>query len=97
MPIRLLKQDARLPRCGGQVAVSRGPLVYCLESVDNPSIDIFNVELDPASLEPVQDETLLGGLTKLSGRTKTGQPLVFIPYLAWGNRGASQMTVFVNS
>lgn len=97
MPIRLLRQDKRLPRCGGQVAVSRGPLVYCLESLDNPSLDIFNVDLDPASLKPTHDETLPGGVTKLTGQTKTGQPLVFIPYLAWGNRGESQMTVFVRA
>ncbi len=97
MPIRLLRQDKRLPRCGGQVAVSRGPLVYCLESLDNPSLDIFNVDLDPASLQPIHDATLPGGLTKLTGQTKTGQPLVFIPYLAWGNRRESQMTVFVRA
>lgn len=97
MPIRLFRQDKRLPRCGGQAAVSRGPLVYCLESVDNPAVDIFNVDLDPASLEPVHDETLFGGLTKLTGRTRAGQPLIFIPYLAWGNRGESQMTVFARA
>ncbi len=97
MSIRLLKQDQRLPRCGGQVAVARGPLVYCLESLDNPSVDIFNLDLDPASLAPVHDEALLGGVTKLIGRTKSGQPLVFIPYMAWGNRGESQMTVFVKA
>jgi DUF1680 family protein len=97
MPICLLKQDARLPRCGGQAAVSRGPLVYCLESVDNPGVDIFNLSLDVSSLKPIRDDNLLGGLTKLTGQTKNGQPLVFIPYMMWGNRGESQMTVFVRT
>jgi DUF1680 family protein len=77
-------------------AVSRGPIVYCLESVDNPSVDIFNVNVDPASLKPVFDKDLFSGLTKLEGKTISGQLLVFIPYMSWGNRGESKMTVFVN-
>ncbi|MCX6067605.1 MAG: glycoside hydrolase family 127 protein [Chloroflexi bacterium] len=95
MPIRLLRQDKRLPGCGGMLAVSRGPLVYCLESVDNPGLDIFAVSLDPASLQPIHDETLLGGIVKITGKTQTGQPLTLIPYMLWGNRGPATMTVFV--
>ena len=46
MPIRLIKQDKRIRGCGGKIAVTRGPIVYCLESIDN-SEDIFNVLVDP--------------------------------------------------
>lgn len=96
MPIRLLKQDRRLPRCGGMSAVSRGPIVYCLESVDNPDVDIFDVHLAPDSLRPVLDNALLEGMVKITGETTQGQLLTFIPYFLWGNRGDSQMNVFVN-
>ena len=96
-PIRLLRQDRRLPACGGMVAVTRGPLVYCLESVDNPGVDLFNVEIVPASLEPVYDADRLGGTTLLQGRSTRGERLTFIPYMLWGNRGAAQMTVFVQA
>ncbi len=95
LSIRLLRQSPRLPRCGGQVAVTRGPLVYCLESLDQPELDIFNVTIDSTSLQAVHDDRLLGGLVKITGKTVTGQPLTFIPYLLWGNRGPSTMTVFV--
>jgi len=31
------------------VAVMRGPLVYCLESVDQPDVDLLDVTVDPGS------------------------------------------------
>lgn len=97
MPIRLLRQDARLPGCGGRVALARGPLVYCLESTDNPGLDIFNLTIQPASPFAVPAPELPGGGIKILAQTTGGQLLTFIPYLAWGNRGASQMTVFVDA
>jgi uncharacterized protein len=96
MPIRLHRQHRKVPSCGGMDAVSRGPLVYCLESVDNP-LDIFSVIVEPDLLTPVFDETLLGGVWKIEGRSEEGAPLTFIPYMLWGNRGESQMTVFVRT
>lgn len=81
----------------GKAALTRGPLVYCLESLDNPGVDIFTARLDPASLNPEFDETLLGGCLKITAQTSDGKALTFIPYYLWGNRGPSQMTVWVNA
>jgi DUF1680 family protein len=81
---------------GGKVAITRGPLVYCLESTDNPQVDIFNVAMDTTSLKPVFDISTLGGVMKLEGKSQKGEPLTFIPYHLWGNRGESTMTVWVN-
>jgi DUF1680 family protein len=96
MPLRLLKQDKRLPKSGGMVALARGPLVYCLESVDNGS-DIFSLEIDPLSLELHQADDLFGGTTLITGRSIQGQRYTWIPYMYWGNRGVSAMTVFFYS
>ncbi len=96
MGIRLLRQDRRLPRCGGRVAISRGPLIYCLESTDNPTMPLFDVTLDPASLRAVWDPDLLGGAVVLRGQAQDGRPLTFIPYFLWANRGPSQMNIFVD-
>ena len=97
MPVRLLRAHPKVKGHAGKVAVTRGPLVYCLEDVDNPGIDIFTARLDPVSLAPVFDASLLDGVTRIEGKTTEGKPLIFIPYFLWGNRGPSQMTVWVNS
>jgi hypothetical protein len=80
----------------GKVAVTRGPLVYCLESVDNPGVDIFSARLVPASLQTEFTRDLFGGCTLIHGRTIDGKRLKFIPYSLWANRGESEMTVWLN-
>jgi uncharacterized protein len=97
MPIQLRSAHPRVRGHHGKVAVTRGPLVYCLENLDNPDVDIFTTRLNPATLEPVFDNSMLGGMIKLRGKTKEGNSLTFIPYFLWGNRGPSQMTVWVNA
>jgi DUF1680 family protein len=94
MPIRLIKQDKRLPKCGGKYALARGPIVYCLESVDN-SADIMSVKVNAESLKPFFDSTLMDGTWVIRGEDIHGMPLVLIPYMLWANRGKSKMTVFV--
>ncbi|MCX6031574.1 MAG: glycoside hydrolase family 127 protein [Chloroflexi bacterium] len=88
------------PRVRGhtdKVALTRGPLVYCLESSDNPGLDLFTARIALESLRPEIAPDLLGGIVVLRGQTRAGQPVTAIPYALWGNRGASQMTVWVNS
>jgi len=72
-------------------------VVYCLESVDNPDVDIFTAQIDPVSLHEHISTDLLGGATVIEAETMKGTPLTLIPYQLWGNRGASQMTVWVNA
>ncbi len=95
-PIRLLRARPQVRPCRGKVAVTRGPLVYCLESVDNPGVDLFSVRLDPSTLASEFRPNLLGGTQVITARSRDGQPLTFIPYYLWANRGESQMTVWVN-
>jgi uncharacterized protein len=97
MPVNLRRAHSKVKGHRGMAAVTRGPLVYCLESVDNPDDDIFVDKLDPDSLTQVYDPSLLGGIVKILAKTTGGAPLTFIPYFLWGNRGASQMTVWVNT
>jgi DUF1680 family protein len=96
LSIKLHRAHPKVKGHQGKVAVTRGPLVYCLESVDNPDVDIFNTTIEFASLESVFDPNLLGEIVKIVGQTKTGKPLTFIPYHLWGNRGESTMIVWVN-
>jgi DUF1680 family protein len=97
MSVKLHRAHPRVKGHAGKVAITRGPLVYCLESVDNPGVDIFTIQLDPASLEDEFVPDLLGGIVVIRAKALDGKPLKFIPYFLWANRGESQMTVWVNS
>jgi len=94
MPIRILEQDSRIPKCGRRVALSRGPVLYCLESIDNP-VDIMHQTLGGRALYATSDSNVLGGVPIIKGSNLSGESLTFVPYSLWGNRGESTMTVFV--
>jgi len=99
VPIRLLRQDDRVPRVGGRHVVTRGPLVYCLEGVDHPGRDVddlFSVGVDPATLRTEPADDLPFGALALVGSDRRGGPLRFVPYFLWGNRAPGPMTVFVD-
>ena len=97
MTIQLRRAHAKVKGHAGKVALTRGPLVYCLESMDNPNVDIFTAQLDPLSLRNEFVPDLLGGCVVIHGKTTDGKSLKFIPYFLWANRGKSQMTVWVNA
>lgn len=93
MPLRFHRQQPQVTGCGGRFAVSRGPLVYCLESIDNGE-QIFDLRLDPGSFAVDHDPKLFDGITTLVAQAADGRTVTFIPYMLWGNRGPSRMTVF---
>jgi hypothetical protein len=99
MPILVRRPSWRVLGSRGTAALTRGPLVYCLESVDNPGVNLFKDRVDLASLRPeaVPPTSKGHGTVQwvLRGSTVGGRPLTFIPYYAWANRGPSQMNVMV--
>ena len=97
MPVTIRHAPTRLRGQKNKVALTRGPLVYCLESVDNGGIDIFNIRIEPDSIQAEYIPALLGGIWVLRGKTIDGREFTAIPYHLWANRGESQMTVWINS
>lgn len=95
MPIQINKVHPKVKSTAGKVAISRGPLVYCLEGLDNPGMDLKNVVIQSSSLVADYDQDLLGGIMTIKGKTTNDQPVKLIPYAWWANREASPMTVFV--
>ncbi len=95
MEINILRPSPKVKSVRGKVAISRGPLVYCLESIDNPNLDIFALQADPASLHAEYSSELFDGIWVIRGTTLDQQPITAIPYYLWANRGASQMSVMV--
>ena len=67
MPVRRIASHPRVTENAGRVALMRGPLVYCLEAVDNPGADVRDVVLpSDAAIEAEHRPDLLGGLTVLA-------------------------------
>jgi len=96
LPVQFFTAHPKVTSVQGKAALTVGPLVYCLESCDNPDVDIFNIVLDPSSVYTIFSPETLGGTRLIFGNSLEGHELVFIPYNLWGNRGQSLMTVFVN-
>jgi len=94
MPIQIHSVHPKVKSCLGKATLSRGPIVYCLEGIDNPDVVLETVKPDLASLIEIFEPDLLGGIMTIQGKTTAGKSLKFIPYAWWANRETSQMTVF---
>jgi uncharacterized protein len=70
MPVRLLESNPYVEESRNQVAVARGPIVYCLESPDVPAGVRLSEIAIPARVQftPRHDKDLLNGVTVLEGR-----------------------------
>ncbi|HTX72643.1 MAG TPA: beta-L-arabinofuranosidase domain-containing protein [Rectinemataceae bacterium] len=66
MPVRFLSDDPRIAELAGKVALQRGPLVYCVEQIDNGP-DLHSLVLDPSREASAEfDPALLGGSVRIS-------------------------------
>ena len=65
LPVRMLEANPRVESALGQVAVARGPIIYCLEEADLPKgVAIAEVRLPrDARFTSRHDPDLLGGIT----------------------------------
>ena len=73
MPPRLIEANPQVEETRNQLAVQRGPIVYCLESPDLPAgvrVDEAVLAAD-ATLRPVFEPRLLGGVTVIDADART--------------------------
>jgi DUF1680 family protein len=78
-----VKADSRIKADVGLVGLRFGPLIYNVETADQPSIE------QPLSKAPLQMEwrdNLLGGLLTMTGKWQDGTPMLAIPNYARMNR-----------
>jgi uncharacterized protein len=76
MPVRLMEANPLVEEDINQVAVQRGPIVYCLESPDlPPGVDISDVRI-PSDLRLTArfDQRLLDGIVVLEGKALAEPP-----------------------
>ena len=69
MPVRLLEAHPKVEQLRNQVAICRGPLLYCLESPDLPGqVDVSDVYIpSDVQLRPVAAQEFPFGVVALEG------------------------------
>ncbi|MEV8316632.1 beta-L-arabinofuranosidase domain-containing protein [Streptomyces sp. NPDC059900] len=102
LDVRLREPDPRVDAVRGCLAVERGPLVYCLESVDQEAgLRLDDVTLAPTARTVAENRPdLLGGITVVTavGRLRSEgreTQLTAVPYYAWANRQDGAMRVWI--
>ena len=117
MEAKLIEANPLVEETRNQVAVKRGPVVYCLESVDLPkdknvfrlsipvntkfktrliridNSDIISLEGNAKVIDNNQWKNKL--YKEVSQQNTPPVPVRLIPYYAWGNRGHTEMTVWL--
>src|SRR5215212_7156592 len=72
MPVRRVECHPYVAEDAGRVAVMRGPLLYCVEQVDNPGLDLRDIVLPAeASFSVRFRPDLLGGIAVLETLART--------------------------
>lgn len=116
MPVRVLRGHRLAEETTNQVAVRRGPVVYCLESADLPDgvaleqaalrrgaaftpveadvsgHTVVALDTEIAVLPPTEEDALYADLADVEPSSAIVR---LVPYYAWGNRGAGEMSVWL--
>lgn len=101
MEARQVKGHHRVDAVRGAVAIERGPLVYAIEQIDQPSgVTVDDVELLQGEKVLEERAQLFGGIPalRLPARVGSGGPsasLTAIPYFMWANREIGPMRVWL--
>ena len=110
MPVQLYEANAAVQNNAGRVAVTRGPVVYCMEEVDNGKhLRSLKLSSKPTFTLVESEEYKVPVLQTVGYRKKENAALYqqysseyqettlqFIPYFAFANRGISEMLVWCN-
>jgi hypothetical protein len=106
--VRAVSADARIKENGGMIALSRGPIVFCAETLDNdggvfdllvPANTAFQFSYDPAFLGGMG--TVHASVQRLTHDATTHKvttnpaKLLAIPYYAFANRASTEMAVWL--
>ena len=88
----------------GKVALCRGPVVYCIEGVDNGADlqqlivnadSVFSESGDCITVNGLRENAHESLYYDYEKPTYEKTKIKFIPYCKWGNRGENEMCVFV--
>jgi uncharacterized protein len=108
MEVRKVVSNENVKDNAGKVALQRGPIVYCVEAADNADGIMNLIVADNSEINAEFSKDMLGGVVMLSGEVEKAERgvdkvsvgkvkgrMVAIPYYAWANRGAGEMSVWL--
>ncbi len=103
MDIRKIKANDNVEDDRGKIALQRGPVVYCIEGVDNGNSVFDKSILKNEKITYKYEPALLGGVVTLTGKalelTQDGNVKTVdfkaIPYSTWNNRGNHEMEIWI--
>ena len=109
MEVEKVKANEQVIADKGRFALQRGPVVYCLEGVDQKDSAVQSLVIDTAAvINAVYKPGVLNGITELTmqGYTAVKEPksdnslsskqtITAIPYYSWNNRGSGEMEVWI--
>jgi len=106
MPVRFSKANVRVEADRNRIAVTKGPLVYCAEGVDNHgAVQRFFIDKLPAPeqittakfADGIMDQITTISLPVMASERSGVQAatLTLIPYYSWNNRGNASMIVWL--
>jgi len=107
MNVHVMEANPMVQDCAGRFAITRGPLVYCMEGVDNGK-SLRDITLLDGTAEIVSEDWLPAPAILMDGERRlptdalyrrknnyrTPVKVKLIPYFAFANRGASDMLVW---
>lgn len=103
MPVRYSKAIGQVEADRGRLCITRGPLVYCAEGVDNEDRlpNVFIPGNDPSPVYSAYTEGLMKGIPQITVKACEKMPegnkdilLTLLPYYAWNNREEGSMMVW---
>jgi DUF1680 family protein len=102
MQIKLVAGNNKIESTRGKLAITRGPLVYCLEQIDNKSFfeNTTDEYLFSSVLKEKYREDMLNGVMTINGDAVVSGKnehikIMAVPYYAWCNREQGEMKVWL--
>lgn len=102
--------SSRIPRAAGMVSLRRGPLVYCFEGTDNGSVKTLRIDRNYAPVVSSYSAELQADTLSVKAVRENDSEELYsdvppavtpceataVPYYTWGNRGETEMRVWMN-
>ncbi len=102
--------SSRIPRAAGMVSLRRGPLVYCFEGVDNGSVKTLRIDRNHVPVVSSYSAELQADTLSVKAVRENDSEELYsdvppavtpceataVPYYTWGNRGETEMRVWMN-